>query len=85
MKVISYGNYANIHKRDNIRLLRDLAIKGVILLREEQLSVKDTQTFEMLMMKYYEYSLKFCLNQRDQNALDKRFNEVFADYKIEDG
>ena len=36
------------------------------------------------MMKYYEYSLKFCINQDDKNALDKRFNEVFADYKIGD-
>ena len=34
------------------------------------------------MVKYYENSLKFCLNQEDQNVLDKRFNELFADYKI---
>ena len=36
VRVISSGNYAHIKKRDNLRLLRDLALKGVMLLRDEK-------------------------------------------------
>ena len=62
VRVISSGNYAHIKKRENIRLLRDFALKGVMLLRDEKEAVQETETFELLMVKYYEYSLKFCLN-----------------------
>ena len=34
------------------------------------------------MIKYYEVSLKFCLNEEDRDILKNRFNEIFADYKI---
>jgi hypothetical protein len=32
------------------------------------------------MVKYFELSLKYCLNMEDQNAMIKRFNELFADF-----
>ena len=56
-----------------------LALKGIILLREEE-QLSDL-TF-LLMIKYYEVSLKFCLNEEDRDILKNRFNEIFADYKI---
>ena len=33
------------------------------------------------MVKYFELSLKYCLNMEDQDAMIKRFNELFVDFE----
>lgn len=33
------------------------------------------------MVKYFELSLKYCLNIEDQDAIIRRFNELFVDFE----
>ena len=38
-------------------------------------------TIDLLMAKYFEMSLRYCLSQGEQRGLIDRMNELFADYK----
>ena len=33
------------------------------------------------MVKYFELSLKYCLNIEDQDTIIRRFNELFVDFE----
>ena len=60
--VLGFGNMSHFKKRSNTRLMRQFAIKAIDNLFEEKKSIKDSHIFDKLCVKYYEYSLKFCLN-----------------------
>lgn len=64
--VLAHGNMAHLKKRDNVRLMRQVAVKGVQTILDEKRAINDENTFEMVCAKYYEYSIRYCLNQQDR-------------------
>lgn len=60
--VLAHGNVAHLKRRNNVRLLRQFAVKGVETLKDEKKAINDDQAFDMVCAKYYEYSYRFCLN-----------------------
>lgn len=42
-------------------------------LKDEKTAVADQKTFDLLCVKYYEFSLKYCLNVADKNELKSAF------------
>ena len=77
--VLAHGNMAHLKKRENMRIMRAFAVKGIRNLESEKDHIekddlleeeKDAdakkrpyKTFEMLCVKYYEFALKYCLNK----------------------
>ncbi len=59
---MAHGNVTHLKKRNNVRLLRQFAVKGIDTLADERGSINDDSTFEMVCAKYYEYAYRFCLN-----------------------
>jgi len=60
--VLAHGNMAHLKKRSNVRLMRQFAVKGVEWLLHEKDSINSPQAFDNLCAKYYEYSVRYCLN-----------------------
>ena len=71
--VLAHGNVAHLKRRNNVRLLRQFAVKGIETLKEERKSINDEQSFEMVCAKYYEYSYRFCLNTEQKQELKDKF------------
>jgi hypothetical protein len=74
--VLAHGNMAHLKKRSNVRLMRQFAIKGVDILKEEKDSINDPATFDMVCAKYYEYSVRYCLNKQDREELQAKFAQA---------
>lgn len=60
--VLAHGNVAHLKRRNNVRLLRQFAVKGIETLKDEKKTINDDKSFELVCAKYYEYSYRFCLN-----------------------
>lgn len=73
--VLAHGNMAHLKKRTNIRYMRQFAVKGIKTLKEEKNSIGDEGTFDMLCSKYYEYSVRYCLNKQDRIELEQGFKD----------
>lgn len=71
--VLAHGNVAHLKRRNNVRLLRQFAVKGVETLKDEKKAINDDQAFDMVCAKYYEYSYRFCLNAQDLQELQSAF------------
>lgn len=69
--VLAQGNMAHLKRRSNIRLMRQFAVKGVATLKDEEASIDNKETFDLLCVKYYEYAGKYCLNLPDKEELDR--------------
>ena len=52
MKVLSEGSKNHLKKRSNIRLMREVAIKGIMILRENKFDHLETQ--KLVLVKYFE-------------------------------
>ena len=59
--------------------MREVAIKGIMILRENP--IEDVETQKLVMFKYFELCLNFCLNSEDEFAVINRFNELFVDFE----
>ena len=60
--VLAHGNVAHLKRRNNVRLLRQFAVKGIETLKDERKTINEESAFDMVCTKYYEYSYRFCLN-----------------------
>ena len=49
--------------------------KGLEILKGERVTINDEKTFEMVCAKYYEYSVRYCLNKQDRDELHTKFSE----------
>lgn len=56
-----------------MRLLRRFAIRGIDTLKDERDSINDTETFEMVCAKYYEYAYRYCLNAQEKEEMHNKF------------
>lgn len=74
--VLAHGNVAHLKRRNNVRLLRQFAVKGVDTLKDERKAINDDSSFELVCAKYYEYSYRFCLNAQDKQELQDIFKSV---------
>lgn len=72
--VLAHGNMAHLKRRNNMRLMRGFAVKGIECLNNEKISINDEKTFDMVCAKYYEYSIRYCLNKQDRDELHAEFN-----------
>ena len=80
-EVLIHTSLSSMKKRENIRLALVLALRGLFLIREEEMLNKESK--KLIMAKYYQVGLKFCLNEEDRLVLRSRFDEVFADFRLE--
>lgn len=76
--VLAHGNMAHLKKRSNVRYMRQFAIKGIDTLNEEKDSINDERTFNVLCVKYYEYSVRYCLNKQDREELHNKFKSALG-------
>ena len=76
--VLAQGNVAHLKRRNNVRLLRQFAIRGIDTLKDERDSINDKDTFDMVCAKYYEYSYRYCLNAQDKEEMHAKFREVLG-------
>ena len=76
--VLAQGNVAHLKRRNNVRLLRQFAIRGIDTLKEERDTINDPETFEMVCAKYYEYSYRYCLNAQDKEEMHNKFRDVLG-------
>ena len=75
--VLAHGNMAHLKRRSNVRLMRQFAVKGVETLAAEKEAVDTApEAFDNLCAKYYEYSVRYCLNSQDRQELNKKFKEA---------
>ena len=70
-------------KRDNIRLMHSLTLKGIVILKECLAPIKDQRTIDLLLANYFETSMKFCVSTKDQKEVIKQFNEHFEDWRMD--
>lgn len=70
-------------KRDNIRLMHSLTLKGIVILKECLAPIKDQRTIDLLLANYFETSMKFCVSTKDQIEVIKQFNEHFEDWRMD--
>ena len=61
--VLAHGNMAHLKRRQNMRLMRQFAVKSVQALKDEKTHLGSQDTFELMCAKYYEYASKYCLNK----------------------
>lgn len=76
--VLAHGNMAHLKRRANVRLMRQFAVRGIDTLKEEKEAINDDSAFEMVCAKYYEYSVRYCLNQQDREELHTKFKEALG-------
>ena len=76
--VLAQGNVAHLKRRNNVRLLRQFAIRGIDTLIDERDSINDQETFDMVCAKYYEYSYRYCLNTQDREEMHTKFRETLG-------
>lgn len=75
--VLAHGNMAHLKRRSNVRLMRQFAVKGVETLAAEREAVDTApEAFENLCAKYYEYSVRYCLNSQDRQELAQKFKDT---------
>ena len=70
-------------KRDNIRLMHSLTLKGIVILKECLTPIKDQRTIDLLLANYFETSMKFCVSTKDQKEVINQFNEHFEDWRMD--
>jgi hypothetical protein len=63
MNILSIAQYSHIKKRENLRILFQIGLKGIITLRDEMNQIignsnnntlKDLKTFDLILIKYFE-------------------------------
>ena len=64
--------------------MRQFAIRSIDILKEEQQSINDPATFDMVCAKYYEYSVRYCLNKQDRDELKAKFKETLDGLDIDE-
>ena len=72
--VLTNFNISHLKKRDNTRLVHQIAVKGVSHI-EEQRQYLDEHTFQCLCVKYYELAFKYCLNKKAIKEVKDAFKE----------
>lgn len=55
--------------------MRVFAVDGVKTLAEEKTSIDEQKTFDLMCVKYYEFSLKYCLNLADKQEVREEFKK----------
>jgi hypothetical protein len=73
----------HLKKRENIRLVRDVALKGILILKDTLDAMSDPYMINLMLVNYFETSLKFCISKGDQTNLVTKFNEVFIHWKVD--
>ena len=77
------ASQCHLKKRENIRLMHTVAIKGIEILKESLNTIKDQNTVDLLLANYFESSMKFCVSSKDQSSVINKFNEHFIDWKMD--
>lgn len=71
--ILHQGTVAHLQKRSNIRLMLNLAIEGLQILNDEMPSLlgdkMNHETYKLAIVKYYELSNRFCINEEDSTRL----------------